>query len=217
MNTKLILIASVVVIAVSASSITQAQSKTPDELPRYELGVDFTSLTLYESQTHPGVGGRFTFNLNRHVGLEAAGYFSPGNCKTCTGVVTGKITEGLFGVKAGQRFRKFGIFGKVRPGFLSFSQGTADLIPAASGDFVNLVTHRRTDFATDVGGVLEIYPQKRWFLRLDSGVTFDHLGARTVRSVRQDPVSGALVPFTFTTTPFTRRTFQFIAGVGFRF
>src|SRR2546421_4368780 len=89
---------------------TNAQRKPSPELPKYEVGIDFSTLTLNQEDTNPGLGGRFTYNMNRHLALEAAGYFFPGKCPTCTGEITGHMTEGLFGIKAGQRFKKFGIF-----------------------------------------------------------------------------------------------------------
>ena len=210
----------VVAVGLAFSQRSNAQqSKKSDELPKYEVGIDFTTLTLNETQTHAGAGGRVTYNWNRHIALEAAGYFSPGKCASCEGEVTGHITEGLFGVKAGQRFKRFGIFGKVRPGFIRFSQGFFDLAPTGgSGPFpFTVVVHGRTDFATDVGGVLEIYPKRRFFLRFDAGVLFDRIGSRTFHSFTVDPVTGASTPIQFTAPPFTQRRFQFIAGVGFRF
>jgi len=196
----------------------KGQTKPSIDLPKYEVSADFTSFSISSEQTHPGIGGRFTYNLNRHVALEAAGYFSPGKCASCAGEVTGRITEGLFGVKAGQRFKKWGIFGKARPGFISFSQGNFDLLPSGGGAFpFTIVTSRLTNSALDLGGVVEFYPSKRIVLRFDNGVTFNHYGPRTVHSVSVDPVTGSLTPATFTTSSFTRRIFQFIGGVGFRF
>jgi len=56
----------------------KAQTAPPAELPKFEVAADFSSLTLASRETYPGVGGRFTYNLNKHVALEAAGYFFPG-------------------------------------------------------------------------------------------------------------------------------------------
>jgi len=220
MRMKALTFTLVVGVLLAFSQRTHAQqAKKSDEIPKYEVGIDFTSLTLNESQTHPGAGGRFTYNWDRHIALEAAGYFSPGKCASCEGEFTGHITEGLFGVKAGQRFKRFGIFGKVRPGFLRFSQGFFDLVPTGgTGPFpATVVVRSRTDFATDVGGVLEIYSTRRCFFRFDAGVLFDRIGSRTFHSFTVDPVTGALSPIQFTAPSFTRRRFQFIAGVGFRF
>jgi hypothetical protein len=195
------------------------QSKPAPELPKYEVGIDFSTLTINPGDTNAGLGGRFTYNLNRHVALETAGYFFPGKCATCNGEITGHMAEGLFGIKAGQRFKKFGIFGKARPGFINFSKGFFDIAPTrGSGPFpFTFVVRHRTDFATDIGGVLEIYPKKRLLLRFDAGTIFDRFGRHTYHLLNTDPVTGAFTSVTATTDPFTRRHFQFAAGVGFRF
>src|ERR1051326_8491509 len=163
MKTKaLVLMLIIIVVMTISSNLTSAQQAKPSpELPKYEVGIDFSTLTLNPGDTNAGLGGRFTYNLNRHVALEAAGYFFPGKCATCSGEITGHMTEGLFGVKAGQRFKKFGIFGKARPGFINYSRGFFDIAPTGgSGPFpFTFVVRHRTDLAADIGGVLEIYPR----------------------------------------------------------
>jgi hypothetical protein len=195
---------------------THAQST---DVPRYEVAADFTSISLQYGDTLPGLGGRFTYNLNKHVALEAAGYFFPGKCATCNGQITGHITEGLFGVKVGQRFKKWGVFAKARPGFASFSKGFFDIVPTGgTGPFpFTFVVRRDTPFALDVGGVIEFYPSKRIVVRLDGGDTILHYGSHTFHSFHTDPITGALVPDSLTTSGYTRHNFQFSAGVGFRF
>ena len=83
-----------------------AQSQEP---PKFEVAGEFTTLEregVFQRQTDPGIGGRFTFNLNKVVSLEAAGYFFPKSCFQCRNA--GTITEGLAGVKVGKRFEKWG-------------------------------------------------------------------------------------------------------------
>lgn len=195
---------------------TRAQSA---DVPKYEVGVDFTSLSLEYGTTLPGLGGRFTHNLNKHLALEAAGYFFPGKCATCTGQLTGHVTEGLFGVKAGKRFQKWGVFGKARPGFLSFGEGFVDIVPTGgSGPFPFVFQVRRnTPFALDVGAVVEFYPSKKIVVRFDGGDTILHYPSHTFRSFHTDPITGALVPDSFAASGYIRHNFQFTAGVGFRF
>jgi len=199
-------------------SQTFAQSATQNALPRYEYGVDFTTLTINQSQTHLGTGHRFTINLNRQLALESAAIFFSA-CDICGGEVTGTITEGLFGVKAGQRFKKFGIFGKARPGFINYSKGYFELSPTGgTGLFpFSVVAHHQTNFAADLGGVVEIYPSKRMLVRFDGSMLVDHFGSRNVRTFTLDPTTGAIIPFTYRSQPYTRGLFQFSAGVGFRF
>ena len=111
-----------------ASDDARAQAK---DAPKVELGVQFTSLTLSESfnsPTEPGFGGRVTYNVTDNVALEAQFDFFPTNERFRGYRTGGRIAQGLFGVKAGKRYEKFGIFGKVRPGFTSFSAGREEVI-----------------------------------------------------------------------------------------
>ncbi|HYP00352.1 MAG TPA: outer membrane beta-barrel protein [Pyrinomonadaceae bacterium] len=190
------------------------------DAPKVEVGVQFTSLTMSEirSTTEPGVGARVTYNLTDNVALEAQFDFFPGTNRFRGFRNSGQITQGLFGVKAGKRYEKFGLFGKVRPGFTSFSSGRLDIAvfnpspdPLSSPGFVS-VDHRETHFATDVGAVLEFYPTRRIVTRFDAGDTIIRYGDTTRSSIRDTgglqsiPIRGE-----------TKHNFQFSAGIGFRF
>jgi len=231
MKTKALAYAmSMVAFTFCANRMSAQQPSPTEELPKYEVGVDFTTFTRLDHprETNAGVGARFTYNLNRHLALEGAGYFSPGNCRFCGVELTGKITEGLFGVKAGQRFKRFGVFGKVRPGVMNFSEGSYDFVPTGDSHPVfpffgggegplKLLIQSRTDFVVDVGPVLEIYPTKKVFLRFDGGYLVDHMGSRTIHSLNVDFSTGGFTPVTFTSPSTNVGRFQFTAGVGFRF
>ena len=201
----------------------QAQST---EVPKFELGAHFTSLTepSYDGgRTEPGFGGRFTFNLNRSVALEAEGNFFPHKCRSCGrgvfGDSNGNITQGLFGVKAGKRFQKWGIFAKARPGVVSFSQGDSKFVQTGTGGLFDfeVITKRLTNFAFDLGGVLEFYPSRRIVTRFDAGDTMIHYGQRTSNYFIYPTLTGPPVLVPFTLRAETRHNFQFSAGVGFRF
>jgi len=190
------------------------------DAPKVEVGVQFTSLTLggYPNSTEPGVGGRVTYNLTDNVALEAQFDFFPNGQRFRGFRNGGRIAQGLFGVKAGKRFDKFGIFGKVRPGFTSFSAGREETVVRPGtpdpvfGPAFDSIPHRETRFATDVGAVLEFYPSRRIVTRFDAGDTIirygDTTGALIDRTgiVGQFPISGEV-----------RHNFQFSAGIGFRF
>jgi hypothetical protein len=194
---------------------TRAQSA---DVPKYEVAAEFSSLTLNPGHTEPGLGGRFTYNLNKNVALEAAAYFFPRTCEFCA---TGRITEGLFGVKAGKRFQKWGIFGKARPGLVSLSKGAFNLVPiGGGGPFPFTVESRRlTNFALDVGGVLEFYPSHHIVTRFDFGDTMVRFGQRTTGfQLITDPITGVTTLGAPIISPaYTGHTLQFTAGVGFRF
>jgi hypothetical protein len=47
--------------------LTSAQSNTP----KFEIGAQFSTIRFSDLDiTEPGFGGRFTYNVNSHVGLE---------------------------------------------------------------------------------------------------------------------------------------------------
>lgn len=190
------------------------------ELPKVELAVEFSALGRDDfsgSKSNAGVGGRFTFNLNESVALEAAGYFFPQRCLNCE--KNGRVTEGLFGVKAGKRFKNWGIFAKARPGFMSFGDGNFEFVAAPMTPAFPFATRvsRSTHFAVDLGGVVEFYPSRKIVTRFDFGDTIVHYQSRTANFLGFDPATGQsfLAPFRIPSR--TRHNFQFIAGVGFRF
>ncbi|MEK6282351.1 MAG: outer membrane beta-barrel protein [Acidobacteriota bacterium] len=207
-----------------------AQSKTP----KYEIGAQFSlfrfsDLDLDRGVTEPGFGGRFTYNINDRLAVEAEMNFFPKERRVeevifgFGGEVLqgGHKTQGLFGIKAGARKKRIGVFGKVRPGFVHFSrferEGFACILevqcpPNPPPRF------SETDFALDLGGVVELYPARRVVVRLDIGDTIIHSnsgelivlpGSRqfpngTRRSVRNAVRS-------------TSHNLQFSVGVGLRF
>jgi hypothetical protein len=212
------------VIAICLSlGIVEARSQSTD-LPKFEVGADFSTITFGPGQTELGLGGRLTYNLNKHVALEGAGFLFPRGCHFCAQGTEGRITEGLFGVKVGKRFEKWGIFAKARPGVISFSEGKINTVfvtgvPVTSlGVFpFEFQTSRLTTPAFDVGGVLEFYPSKRIITRLDFGSTIIHYGPRTYNVPTFNVVTSTytLVPSTIPSQ--TRGSFQATVGVGWRF
>jgi len=92
----------------------------PNRAPvkRYELGAGYTnvSLPVLKSecgvcrQNNSGFGSNFTFNFNRVIGIDNTVSLLPAQ-----GGSRGMV-EGLIGVRVGERFEHWGIFGKVRPG-----------------------------------------------------------------------------------------------------
>jgi hypothetical protein len=189
------------------------------DIPRFEVAAEFTSITFDPGLSEPGIGGRVTYNLNKQVALEAAGYFFPRQCHFCGRIEEGQIAQGLFGVKIGKRFKKWGVFGKARPGLMNFSRGAFDIVPTG-GTGLNAFRidfRRQTNLVFDLGGVIEFYPSKKIVLRADIGDTIIRYPQRTVDYVTLDPTSGGFRLDSFTSPSFNHRTVQVIAGIGFRF
>jgi len=173
-----------------------AQAQSRSETPKVEVGAQYTVLRINgfgaADATDSGVGGRLTFNITKGFGVEGVVNFFPQgriNFATLSTALDSNRMQGLFGVKYGIRREKVGIFAKVRPGFIRFSQGT----PAVG------TTSSATQLALDYGGVLELYPSRPFALRFDVGDTV----------IRYDnPVF---------VNPFFTHNLQISTGVAFRF
>jgi hypothetical protein len=194
-----------------------------DELQRFEVGAQFSSLSVDkggETRTEPGFGGRFTYNVTDNFALEAEGNIFPRNERFIAFRTGGRAVEGLFGVKIGRRYKRFGIFAKARPGFISFSRGLAEytLTGTTTDPFsaFEVRLKRLTHFAADIGGVLEFYPSRRVFTRIDIGDTIIRYGQTPITTFGFT-TGNPVVPFSFTLPSATTHNFQFSAGVGFRF
>ena len=190
------------------------------DVPKYEIAAEFTSLereTFGGQKTEPGVGARFTYNLNETFAFEAAGYLFPDRCFQCAN--GGRMHQIMAGVKVGKRFEKWGIFAKARPGVVSFSQGEINLLRLTPGGImpVEVDVNRVTTFAVDFGGVLEFYPTRKIVTRFDVGDTMIHFRRRTASFLGVNPVTLEPLLFFFPQPARTTHNFQFIASVGFRF
>jgi hypothetical protein len=201
-----------------------AHAQEPSEPPsQFEIGIQFSSLTFSRrqppqsaigvepSRTEAGFGGRFTWNLNRHLAFEAEGDFFPH--ENFGGADNGgRLLQGQFGLKVGRRFGKFGLFVKARPGFASFSK-VETLVCASTFDFNGqpitfpvFELKRKTHLSLDVGGVLEFYPARKILTRLDVGDTIIHDSGTSV------PANLGLVADSHNS-----HDLQVSAGIGFRF
>jgi hypothetical protein len=209
-----------IVFVVVAICLIQLQALAQsEELPKFEVAAEFTTLEregFSQRRTEPGLGGRFTYNLNEMFAIEGAGYFFPKRCFQCRNA--GNIAQGLAGVKVGKRYEKWGIFAKARPGVISFSQGTFDVVPTGSPLIpIEFEFNRLTTFAMDIGGVVEFYPSKRIVTRFDFGDTIVHFKRRNLNTIALDPVTNAITPSIIPLPSRTSNNFQFITSVGYRF
>ena len=205
-----------------------------EDVPKFEIGGQFTVLSRnkptlifpsptiipddYEDSNRFGFGGRFTYNLTNSVAVEAVGNFFPGNDNNDgdLSAPSGEIFQSQFGVKAGKRFSNFGIFGKARPGFVTFFDasrmtGTTTIVFNNQQFEHGLFTAgKETDFSMDLGGVVEFYPSRRIVTRVDFGDTIIRYGEYRRESF--------VVSIPFLSRPKeTKHNFQFSVGVGFRF
>jgi hypothetical protein len=113
-----------------------------------------------------GPVGTYDYNLSPHVSFDA-------NLAWIAGFQNGEYVdrgqELLFsaGIKAGWRFRRWGLFARAAPGLASFSEGFG----IAKYPATNFTYYRRTHFALQDGAVVEYYPTRHSVVRLDIGQT----------------------------------------------
>jgi hypothetical protein len=193
-----------------------------NERQKFEVGVHFSALSIDdggETRTEPGFGSRFTYNLTDNFAFEVEGNLFPKSERFRALRNGGRADEGLFGVKIGKRYKRLGIFGKARPGFIRFSQGRTEFDitgPTTDPFSINARTKPLTHFVTDIGGVLEFYPSRRIITRFDVGDTIIRYGQTTITTLTGE-LGGTFVPLPLTFPSDTTHNFQFSAGVGFRF
>lgn len=205
--------------------------KAQDDTSKIELGAHFTIMnqpfkrTSIQSCTpqcqiteisswEQGFGGRFGFNVTRYITLEAElntfsekDSFAQGFAATIGN--TGEI-QGLFGVKAGIRRDKLGLFGKARPGFIRFN----DVTQCLGEDFTSCGNTPKTEFALDIGGVFEYYPSRNLVIRTDIGDTVIRFSGVRFLPV-PDPGLPQRGPFILGRE--TRHNMQVNVGFGVRF
>jgi hypothetical protein len=196
-----------VILILIVPNIARAQ----DTRQRYELGGLITYTFLREIGTRDvgvgtesaGLGGRLVYHAYPLLDLESEISFLPGNSAT-----SGNHLQGFFGVKAGKRWRKGGIFLKARPGFIHFRRDPFG-VGKPGGSFFSTERTTSTEPDIDLGGVIEYYTARGPILRFDLGDSVIHYGRRTVRT------SDFLPPFE--AGGFTTHNWQGSFGISFRF
>ena len=173
---------------------------------RLEAGAQFVYMrqSSLDGITHTrdlGFGGRFNFSVTNAVSLEAEVNHFPSENDV---LGRGRKTQGLFGVKAGVRRNRFGVFAKLRPGFMRFSK-----VFNCPGDFQSCREAGKTEFAFDAGGVFEFYPYRSITVRVDAGDTIIHFGERAFFEAL--PVGRRTIPGA------TTHNLQMSVGLGDRF
>jgi hypothetical protein len=204
----------------SAAKSAKSDDNTSDDdskKRRFEAGIHFTSLMKKYDGDRNGFGARFgyrfaTFGKGKYTATaEAEVNYLPGDNYTLDFRRSGRVLQGLFGVKIGRKFDKFGVFGKVRPGVTRYSRGDF------TGVYFQNNPKSKTNFTTDIGGVLEFYPSKRLFTRFDFGDTIVRLQSKTVTFFPDPPFPTPNPPNTYKIPATNSHHFSFSAGFGFRF
>jgi len=146
--------------------VSKAEDPNQPPLEHWELGTQYTNISLPVLRAGctgacreplSGLGANFDYNLTRWLGFDSAVNFLPEQKGT------EPMTEGLFGVKIGERWQHWGLFGKIRPGFIYYEQA----MPGGGVDHPASLAR----FAADFGGIVELYPNRKSTLRFDVGTT----------------------------------------------
>lgn len=172
------------------------------------LSLKFTNLFEGHAGTEAGFGPFASYRIWRFVEADASMNFFPREAQPESFGDGGRILQGLFGIRAGFRSKHVGFFAKARPGFQSYSQSLNSITFPPDFSSQSLGFTRATDFALDLGGVVEIYPTKHLVIRLDAGDTSIYPGARNFTT------NG--MSFTSPGQP-RKDTMQFGAGFGWHF
>lgn len=140
--------------------------------------------------------------VDRWFGLDTSAIFLPGG-DSPNYQDGGAETELLAGLRAGVQRTRYGIFVKFRAGGVSFASTTDD-------NTVLVPPHVRSwDFASDSGGIFEIYPKRHWIARLDVGEQNTRYHKVSVKEPA--PENSATQPATST------NSLLILVGTGWRF
>jgi hypothetical protein len=175
------LVCTLVALASSFATDASAQTASRPAPSRLEVGAQAGLFNHSRfDRTTAGIGGRLSFDVRRWLAAESEATFfpdeeivvqSPGPTRGLRIVYPRKRTEAFFGMKAGVRKDRVGLFAKARPGFSHVSGDGVECV----GDVCALALLIRpaygTEFALDLGGVFEFYPSRRIAARFDLGDT----------------------------------------------
>ena len=159
----------------------------------WEFGPVFSAMMIareslaQDVRTEPGVGGYASYRFYGVLYLDGDIFYFPRNTPSSGPHDGGPILQGLFGLKGGIRRNHVGFFGKARPGFHSYSQALTGESTSTQGS-IDYSYARSTNFVLDLGGIIELYPNKKSTLRAEVGDTHLYFGTKNV------DVDGTIVP-----------------------
>jgi len=178
----------------------------------WEFGPLFSAMSIAREgltnnvRTEPGLGGYGSYRFYGVFYLDGDVLYFPRGTSASGPHDGGTILQGLIGVKGGIRRNHVGFFGKVRPGFQSYSDALTGVNTTTEPATYSYA--RSTNFALDLGGIIEFYPSERSTLRIEVGDTHLFFGTRQVNAdgTIQSFPGGPL-----------QHTIQLVVGYGWRF
>jgi hypothetical protein len=170
-------------LALASAFATDASAQTARQTAPSRLEVGAQAGLFNHSRfdkTTAGIGGRLSFDVSRWLTAEGDATFfpdddvavqSPGSTPSLRIRYPRKRTEAFFGMKAGVRNERVGLFAKARPGFAHVSGDGVECLGEVCALALLLRPAFGTEFAFDLGGVFEFYPSRRVTARFDLGDT----------------------------------------------
>ena len=180
---------------------------------KWEVGPLFSAMMIAREGatnnvlTEPGFGGYASYRFYGVLYLDSDLLYFPTRPNGAGSHDGGTILQGLVGLKGGIRRNHLGFFGKLRPGFNSYSQALTSITD--TGQSAPVYGYgRSTTFVLDLGGILELYPSERSTLRMEVGDTHLFFGTRDLNvNGTIQPVGGGKL----------QHSIQFVLGYGWRF
>jgi hypothetical protein len=160
------------VLAILVGAISAANALAQSTSGRGDVAVQTSLLNSNASAgLSPGVGGRVTLDLWGGMALDGEATFFPNDdFHQGISVYRRSRTEGFLGVKVGYRGDRVGVFGKFRPGVTRLANRG---LGCTGGEQCWLILPvapvYESQFAIDVGGIVEFYPTSRLVTRIDVG------------------------------------------------
>jgi hypothetical protein len=157
-----------------------------------------------EMSDSSGLGVWASLYLNRHIALDGAVTHFWNGSRYVSAQQGGNFWQAVVGAKVGITREKFGAYAKVRPGMARFAK-------AITNTPKFLVTNQfdpATQFAIDMGGVVEFYPTRHVVARADFGDLTIHYGARNAVGLFAGP---------YRAPAYTESAIQTSFGIGWRF
>jgi len=183
---------------------THAQPQADADEHKAEVGAFYTGIHLKGfGETINGLGGRFGYNINRYLAVDAEASFMP--ARHLGNNQLGQKVQGFIGARTGMHSRYIGVFAKARPGVMSIGEVTSGFNCSGNG-FGTICRPSHNNFALDAGGIVELYPASRMIIRFDAG--------DTIVRIRNATPGILIAPVT---TSETTHNFQFSVGFGYRF
>jgi hypothetical protein len=159
-----------------SAGLAEAQTSAQ---PKLEVGAQLTQWYLPVSPNgsvhyQPGVGAFSSYDFSRYIGFDAALNFM-GSPVESTSFVGGSVVQGQLGIRAGVRKGRVGLYGKVRPGFVRFSDVILSVTPPPE---IRWTFGALTKPSLDLGGIVTVNITRRFAVRYELGDTMVFYGER---------------------------------------